>query len=146
MESSCNSRWHNNNKNLSLLNPNKEGEEEEVPNLIKPLNRSLFSFNSNSNSSKIESSTINNNQMDHKTLPLSNSLHLNNNLSPSMALHHPLTHSNPLCISSCHLNSSNPLATPCSNSNSPINPRCNNLNYSNSNSQSHNHLHIHRIF
>ncbi len=143
MESSCNSRWRNNSKNLSLLNPIKGGEEEGVPNLTKPHNRILFSCNSNNYSSRIESLTTNNSlQVVHKAFRLSNNLcHINNHLH-SMALPQLLIHNNLLCISKCLLNSSNPLAIPCT-SNSPTNPRCSNLY--NSSSPSLNLHHIHPI-
>ena len=87
MEYSYSSRWLNSNRNRNLLNQIKEGEEEEVLSHIKHLNKIQANCsNSNSNSNKIGSSTINNllsNFKTHHNLPLSpstgsNSLRFNN--------------------------------------------------------------------
>ena len=105
---SCSNRWLNSNRNLLRLNLIKEGEEEEVLNPIKPLNK--IQANSSSNSSnRIGSSTINN--PPKTTCPLLNSNF--NNLSLSMGSNN-LNTSNRLllCISSrCNHNSNSLLSS-----------------------------------
>jgi hypothetical protein len=56
---SYSNRWLSSNRNLSRLSLIKEGEEEEVLNPIKPLNKTQANSNNSSNSNRIGSSTIN---------------------------------------------------------------------------------------